>query len=607
MIITTTIFTIKKIKACLLIGFFLIYSQFTFGQDQKYSDSLKIELKNGKYSDAQKLVFLTDIADYDTDPNENLIYGKKLIELAKKLDSTKYVYYGYLFTGNGYRLKSDLTKALENYFNAAKIAEDNQYYNKQATIKISIADAYSIMGDSKNAVGYYRKSISMLLKEKEQDVVNLASAQLNLGDEYYNQKKLDSALYYFTESGKLFKELEYDEGVAYNLGNVGLVLAEKGEYEKAEENLNEAIKVLTEVEDYYPICVYLNAMSDVYLDKGQTIKALEYANKSLELAEEYGLKEQISDGYLKLSELSEKGNNYRNALSNFKRYIQYRDSVRNVLDVQEMAAVKTDFEISLKQKEVDLKNEQIKRQIFVGVAIGIALILIGIFALSLFKKNKIIADEKERSEGLLRNILPEETAKELKEKGFVKAKKFESVSVLFTDFKGFTKYSEQLTPEEVVKSMDFYFTEFDKIVEKYDLEKIKTIGDAYMCAGGLPFPTKDHAYKISLAALEIADFVKETMEVNDSNQANFDIRIGINSGSVVAGVVGNTKFAYDIWGDTVNVASRMESSGEIGRVNVSEETYDLLKGFNEFEFESRGAIEAKGKGKINMYFVNKKA
>lgn len=585
----------------------MIYSQFTFGQDQKYSDSLKIELKNGKYSDAQKLVFLTDIADLDTDPNENLIYGKKLIELAKKLDSAKYVYYGYLFTGNGYRLKSDLTKALENYFTAAKIAEDNQFYNKQATIKISIADAYSIMGDSKNAVGYYRKSISMLLKESEQDVVNLASAQLNLGDEYYNQKKLDSALYYFTESGKLFKELEYDEGVAYNLGNVGLVLAEKGEYDQAEKNLNEAIKVLTEVEDYYPICVYLNAMSDVYLDKGQTIKALEYANKSLELAEKYGLKEQISDGYLKLSELSEKGNNYRNALSNFKRYIQYRDSVRNVLDVQEMAAVKTDFEISLKQKEVDLKNEQIKRQIFVGVAIGIALILIGIFALSLFKKNKIIADEKERSEGLLRNILPEETAKELKEKGFVKAKRFDSVSVLFTDFKGFTKYSEKLTPEEIVKSMDFYFSEFDKIVEKYDLEKIKTIGDAYMCAGGLPFPAKDHAYKISLAALEIAEFVKETMEVNDSNQANFDIRIGINSGSVVAGVVGNTKFAYDIWGDTVNVASRMESSGEIGRVNISEETYGLLKDFNEFEFESRGAIEAKGKGKINMYFVNKKS
>ena len=585
----------------------MIYSQIVFSQDQKFSDSLKIELKKSKYSETQKLVFLTDIADYDTDPNENLVYGKKLIELAKKLDSTKYVYYGYLFTGNGYRLKSDLTKALENYFNAAKIAEDNQYFNFQATIKISIADVYSIMGDSKNAVSYYRNSISMLLKEKELDVVNLASAQLNLGDEYYNQKKLDSALYYFTESGKLFKELEYDEGVAYNLGNVGLVYAEKGEYIKAEENLNEAIKVLTEVEDYYPICVYLNAMSDVYLDKGQTAKAYEYANKSLKLAQEYGLKEQISDGYLKLSDLSKKGKNYKNALSNFEKYIQYRDSVRNVLDVQEMAAVKTDYEVSLKQKEVDLKNEQIKRQIFVGVAIGIALILIGLFAMSLFKKNKIIADEKERSEGLLKNILPEETAKELKENGFVEAKRFDSVSVLFTDFKGFTKYSEKLTPEEIVKSMDFYFSKFDKIIQKYDLEKIKTIGDAYMCAGGLPFPTKDHAYKISLAAIEIAKFVKETMEVNDSNQANFDIRIGINSGSVVAGVVGNTKFAYDIWGDTVNVASRMESSGEIGRVNVSEETYSLLKQYNEFEFESRGAIEAKGKGKIKMYFVDKKA
>ena len=201
--------------------------------------------------------------------------------------------------------------------------------------------------------------------------------------------------------------------------------------------------------------------------------------------------------------------------------------------------------------------------------------------------------------------MPEETAKELKEKGFVKAKKFDSVSVLFTDFKGFTKYSEKLTPEEIVKSMNFYFSKFDTIIEKYGLEKIKTIGDAYMCAGGLPFPTKDHTYKITLAALEIAEFVKETMEINSSEKANFDIRIGINTGPVVAGVVGTIKFAYDIWGDTVNVASRMESSGEIGKVNISEETYNFLKTYKEFQFEPRGAIEAKGKGKINMYFVNK--
>lgn len=601
----TTIFVFKKVEACLLMGFFLIYSQVTYSQDQKLSDSLKIVLKNNTYVRTQKLDLLTKIADSDTDPNEIIIYSKELIESAKELDSTLYIYNGYLQTGNAYRLKSDLTRALDNYFKAAKIAEDNNFFNQQATIKISIADAYSIMGDSKNAVSYYRNSISMLQKEIEIDSINLASAQLNLGDEYYNQKKLDSALYYFKESGRIFKALSYELGEAYNLGNIGLVYAEKGENINAEENLNEAISVLTKVEDYYPICVYLNAMSDVYLDKNAPKKAFEYANKSLVLAKKYGLKEQISDGYLKLSDLYEKRGNYKNSFNFYKRHIQYRDSVQNVQDVQDMANVRTKFEVAKKQSEVDLQNEQIKTQIIIGIAISSALILIGIFAFSLFKKNKIIADEKERSDSLLKNILPEETAKELKEKGFVEAKKFESVSVLFTDFKGFTKYSENLTPEEIVKSIDFYFSKFDTIVEKYDLEKIKTIGDAYMCAGGLPFPTKDHTYKITLAALEIAEFVKETMEVNSSEKANFDIRIGINTGPVVAGVVGTTKFAYDIWGDTVNVASRMESSGEIGKVNISEEAYSLLKEHSEFEFESRGAIEAKGKGKINMYFVNK--
>ena len=221
------------------------------------------------------------------------------------------------------------------------------------------------------------------------------------------------------------------------------------------------------------------------------------------------------------------------------------------------------------------------------------------------KTGKIIQKEKERSDVLLKNILPDETAKELKEKGFVKAKKFDSVSVLFTDFKGFTQFSESLSPEELVKSIHFYFSKFDEIIEKHGLEKIKTVGDAYMCAGGLPFPTEDHSYKITLAALDIVDFVKESTNDVSNEKAKLDIRVGIHTGSVVAGVVGTKKFAYDIWGDTVNVASRMESSGAVSRVNISESTYNLLKDNKAFVFEARGAIEAKGKGKINMFFVNK--
>ncbi len=220
------------------------------------------------------------------------------------------------------------------------------------------------------------------------------------------------------------------------------------------------------------------------------------------------------------------------------------------------------------------------------------------------KTSHIIRGERDRSDSLLCNILPEKTAQELKEAGKVQAKHFESVTVMFTDFKAFTANSNLLSPEELVESIDFYFSKFDEIMEKYGLEKIKTIGDAYMCAGGLPFPTSDHAHKMVEAALEIAEFVDESKKEDPNNLTRFDIRIGINTGAVVAGVVGTKKFAYDIWGDTVNIASRMESNSEAGKINVSENTYQLIK--EDYYCSYRGEIEAKYKGKLNMYFVNAK-
>ena len=611
----------KYLKACLIIGFFCFCPIEYLAQDQSESDSLKIVLKNNSYERSKKLRILEDITFSETNTDEIIIYSKELIESAKEMDSVHYIYSGYLQMGNAHRLNGDLTKALENYFIASKIAIDNNFQSEKANIKIAIADAYSIMGDNENAVSSYRNGIRLLqviLTSKgadENDTIDLASAQLNLGDEYYNQKKLDSALYYFKESGSFFKAVKYEIGEAYNLGNVGLVYAEKGENDSAENNLNEAIRVLTELEDYYPICVYLNAMSDIFIDKKLNNKALNYAKRSLELAKKYGLKEQISDGYLKLSSIYEKRGQYKNSFNLYKNHIIFRDSVNSADKAFEMAEVdtknklaiadeKAKAEIAKEEAKNAILNEEKKTQRIIIIAIGFALILIGFFARSLFKSNKIIANEKERSDGLLKNILPEETAKELKEKGRVEAKKYDSVSVLFTDFKGFTKYSESLSPEELVKSIDFYFSKFDEIIEKHGLEKIKTVGDAYMCAAGLPFPIENHSYKITLAGLDIVDFVNETMNSNKGEKAKFDIRVGINTGSVVAGVVGTKKFAYDIWGDTVNVASRMESSGEIGKVNISETTYNLLKGNKDLSFEPRGAIEAKGKGKINMYFVS---
>lgn len=598
---------ISILKTYLLMGFFCFQFLIFYGQNQKISDSLEIIYKSKAFNSQDELKILKALAEDETSPEKKLMLSLKLIEKASILDSVSYIFSGYLQKGNSFRLKSDLTKALESYFKAAKIAADEKLKHEQGTINIVIADIYSIMGDHNNAVYYYNISIGILKIEK--DSINIASAQLNLGDEYFNQNKLDSALFYFNESERIFQALKSDIGIAYNLGNVGLVYAKKGEHEKAETNLNDAIEVLNTLGDHYPICVYLDAMSAIYAERGENKKALDYASRSLHLAQKYGLKEQISDANLNISGIYEKEGNIPESFKYYKNHIIYKDSVSSIKAVQQMANVRTTFEVSQKQIEVDLLNQQKRTQKIIVIAIGIALFLIGILALGLYKRNKfiqktskIIAYEKTRSDNLLLNILPEETALELKEKGSVLAKRFESVTVLFTDFKGFTYYSEHLTPEELVKSVDFYFSKFDEIMEKYDLEKIKTVGDSYMCVGGLPFPTTDHAYKIVQAAIEIIQFVEEAKNNKTSNLTHFDVRVGINSGPVVAGVVGTKKFSYDIWGDTVNVASRMETASEIGKINISESTYNLIK--EVFNCNYRGVIEVKNRGFLNMYYVN---
>lgn len=220
----------------------------------------------------------------------------------------------------------------------------------------------------------------------------------------------------------------------------------------------------------------------------------------------------------------------------------------------------------------------------------------------LVQKNIIVEKEKQRSDDLLLNILPEEVAEELKAKGSAEAKQFDEVTVLFTDFKDFTQISEKMTPKELVEEIHTCFKAFDNIIEKHSIEKIKTIGDSYMCAGGLPVPNKTHANDVVSAGLEIQQFILNRMaERTASGYSPFQIRIGIHTGPVVAGIVGVKKFAYDIWGDTVNTASRMESSGEAGKLNISGTTYELVK--DKFKCSHRGKIQAKNKGELDMYYV----
>lgn len=223
----------------------------------------------------------------------------------------------------------------------------------------------------------------------------------------------------------------------------------------------------------------------------------------------------------------------------------------------------------------------------------------------LAEKNRQIEEARRKSDELLKNILPAAVAEELKEHGRVQARHFAAVTVLFTDFSGFTAISERLSPAELVHEIDVCFRAFDEITGRHGIEKIKTIGDAYMAVSGLPTERPDHALAALQAALEMRDFMDARPPIVSASanrpELRFKVRIGLHSGPVVAGVVGSRKFAYDVWGDTVNTASRMESSGEVGKVNVSETTYQSTK--EHFQFTPRGKISAKGKGDMEMFFV----
>lgn len=299
--------------------------------------------------------------------------------------------------------------------------------------------------------------------------------------------------------------------------------------------------------------------------------------------------------------------------------------------LKEISLLNKDKELLTRQQEInqlELERQSTFRQFAYGLGI-LSLIILGLVLAGLLfarrsnnkltkqnteieqqkveleKNQQLIQEEKAKSDALLLNILPSETAEELKNIGYATPRKYDLVSVLFTDFSGFTAISKNMSAEELIGELNECFLAFDEIVERYGLEKIKTIGDAYMCAGGIPTPNTSNPIDIAHAALEMQAYMNQRIaQKQQGNQKYWNMRIGIHTGTVIAGVVGSKKFAYDIWGDTVNIASRMESNSDIGAINISATTYSYIK--NHFNFTSRGPIPVKNAGEIEMFFLNDK-
>jgi len=262
------------------------------------------------------------------------------------------------------------------------------------------------------------------------------------------------------------------------------------------------------------------------------------------------------------------------------------DNIRRQKIRLELEVVKRTRKISDQNKQIREQNKQVELQ-----------------KAKIEHQKELLQKEKDKVEGILLNVLPEGTASELINKGKSKARYYRRVSVMFTDFVGFSKIAEGLNPQDLVRKLDQYFTKFDEIIGKFDLEKIKTIGDSYMCAGGVPIRNKSNAIEIVLASLQIQNYMKvRELKAANHGDDSWQIRIGINTGEVTAGVIGQKRFAYDIWGSTVNQAQRMEMHGAPGEVNVSGNTYEFIAPY--FDCTYRGKIEAKHNGILDMYFVN---
>jgi class 3 adenylate cyclase len=426
----------------------------------------------------------------------------------------------------------------------------------------------------------YRKAIHIARQQK--DEYSLWIYYQGIALVFIAKQNYDSAMVYQKLGYNAAKANNDEYGIAQALLILGNIQFYQKDFTNAELNIQEAMQISKRLKIRPLLIDVYKTLSDFYEEQGRYKMALEYSE----------LFNALQDTF----------------------YRQERDKALG--KIKKFEDEKTEREKRLLENEIELKNLEASRQrtqrnLFIFAGALMFLIAAGLFHRFLYvrrtknqleEQNIIINQEKERSDDLLLNILPSETARELKANGSAKSRQYDYVTVLFTDFVGFTQMAGKLSPSELVDEINQYFSEFDKITTKHNLEKIKTIGDAYMCAGGLPIPNHTNAIDAVKAAKEILDFInKQEQNQNERNLPAFQVRIGIHTGPVVAGIVGIKKFAYDIWGDTVNIASRMESSGEPGVINISQNTMERVK--HVFNCSYRGKIKVKGKGEIDMYFV----
>ncbi len=469
------------------------------------------------------------------------------------------------------------------------------------------------------ALSYYHQGID--LAGESGDSLALGKLWNWVARAHRKQEQYDSARWAHQISLGYFKAIGDSLGISDYLNNMGSIFRREGQFDSAIVYFQQSLSIKEKLQELEGLADGYNDLGTTYSQLGQPTLAFTYLEKALQVAQSKGLRDDVRYAYASLAATYDSIGDYASALRYFRMESDLRDSL-----LQKEIARRTDLLTMLSESERQkaeimrlnlqkvAREAQSKRQRQVALFIMTAVVVlfgVGYWRILLQRaqakeleyKNRQIQREKSRSEELLLNILPASIAEEILTHGKVKPRELENVTVMFIDFVGFTTYSAGRNPRDVVRDLQTCFEAFDRIVTSFGLEKIKTIGDAYMCAGGLPEPLVDHEILTVRAALRIQEFMEGWIKRQQEHQEPFyQARIGIHSGPVVAGVVGLRKFTYDIWGNTVNVAARMESSGQPGRVNISEYTYRSVAPY--FICRPRGKVKAKNIGDVEMYFVD---
>lgn len=443
-------------------------------------------------------------------------------------------------------------------------------------IYINKGKIFRDLGDNEEAINAYNKALKINLKLNNQKTIS--EIRNNIGNTYFSLGEYRKAEFEHNQALKYRMSVNDSNNIAYSFSNLGDIFKEKRNFKKANNYYAEALSIFVKLQEKRGLALlYFNLGELKYLENDyQTSKQL--LKEGLVLASSLGLKEVLKKSYEILSSIYSELKEFPLAYEFVMKMIRIDKEIAKSDKAKLIAQISMNAEIEKIGKEAEMEREKNEE---------------------LTKAYSSLDLEKKKSEDLLLNILPVEVANELKQTGHAKAKLYEEVTIFFSDFVEFSKVSERLSPQELVDELHECFKAFDNIVSKYNIEKIKTIGDAYMAVAGLPIANKNHAMDIVNAAKEMLEFM--TKRRKRMGEKTFKIRIGVNTGSAVAGIVGYKKFVYDIWGDAVNIAARMEQNSDPGCINISDTTYKQVK--NKVECIYRGELEAKNKGKLKMYYV----